>query len=614
MTNENSYASFSEEQSLLLMKERMFSLFRRIVDEKENLVLCQVPVYNARAQFVGGKTINFLTYCAVNLFPENERAEALKEIAPVIDLCAGLPMETWGILNSLTGIRRLTDAGVLEKAVSKDTESLLRKKLDWRTFVDESAGYALIHKPTNYYGVAFGIAALRAKLGWEDEKYAAILLKHLEDHIDEYSGDLDFMDETKGEGRFDRYSILIPAEIEELCRTCGYPVPEKIHRMLKKSAEIVLSFANDQGYGFSYGRSIGAYGEAAALQILAAALADNALPDPDSAFAYTRKLAARMIHFWYDPEMASVNMWKKGRRTDSYRNINRILGENLSLTMQLVDVLAIWKSHGYKAGGSRNCMMPEQGSRLFRFLDAPQQRALYIYRSGRHVFSLPLISGGTPYYDKDPYLPVPRENAVLEAVPDVSHMALVPVLTLQDGRQAAPICHFDKIEETKDGVRVHMNALTVIGRTSPVPEPGITCVTDFSFSLAGISRRDCFEIMDATLSVTDISLQFDTFSCAASVKDCGVVFESGPAASIFASGFGAPEVFSAASLVSGTADGEGGDLSFAEASSYRLPSDSYDTPHGACKSAVFWKQAVTAGQRQIRSGWTVSFERNSNNV
>ena len=30
--------------------------------------------------------------------------------------------------------------------------------------------------------------------------------------------------------------------------------------------------------------------------------------------------------------MQSVNMWEKGRRTDGYRNKNRILGENLKMT------------------------------------------------------------------------------------------------------------------------------------------------------------------------------------------------------------------------------------------------------------------------------------------
>jgi hypothetical protein len=34
------------------------------VDEKENIVLCGVPGYNGKAQFVGGKVINFLTYVA----------------------------------------------------------------------------------------------------------------------------------------------------------------------------------------------------------------------------------------------------------------------------------------------------------------------------------------------------------------------------------------------------------------------------------------------------------------------------------------------------------------------------------------------------------------------
>ena len=158
------------------------------------------------------------------------------------------------------------------------------------------------------------------------------------------------MDETKGEGRFDRYSILIPAEITELVVKTGWQEPELIRDMLGRSARIVLQMANEQGWGFSYGRSIGAYGETAVLQILASAaqlpglLTEN---ERTLAYAYSIKCIRTMILFWYDEEMQSINMWNKGRRTDGYRNKNRILGENLSLSMQVIDVIEQWKSLGY---------------------------------------------------------------------------------------------------------------------------------------------------------------------------------------------------------------------------------------------------------------------------
>jgi hypothetical protein len=45
-------------------------------------------------------------------------------------------------------------------------------------------------------------------------------------------------------------------------------------------------------------------------------------------------LAKRYATFWYDSELRSVNMWVKGRGTDSYRGTSRALGENFSLLHQ----------------------------------------------------------------------------------------------------------------------------------------------------------------------------------------------------------------------------------------------------------------------------------------
>lgn len=52
------------------------------------------------------------------------------------------------------------------------------------------------------------------------------------------------MDETAGQGRFDRYSLLIPAEITGLVLSTEWEEPELIRSMLSHSAHLVLQFAN----------------------------------------------------------------------------------------------------------------------------------------------------------------------------------------------------------------------------------------------------------------------------------------------------------------------------------------------------------------------------------
>src|SRR5262249_10233844 len=138
-------------------------------------------------------------------------------------------------------------------------------------------------------------------------------------------GQFGFSDETAGEGRFDRYSILLIAEICERFVETGLTVPPELKRMLRKSAELALATASSTGEGFSFGRSIGAYGETAELEILSIAAYLDVLSAEEKqyAYAYATRIVARYVEFWYDSTLHSVDLWGKGRRTDAYRGENR---------------------------------------------------------------------------------------------------------------------------------------------------------------------------------------------------------------------------------------------------------------------------------------------------
>ena len=208
------------------LRRHMCDLFWKIAGEKEDIVLDGIPGYHPKAQFVAGKVINQCSYVLTDCLMGTEREdEAKAALTGIVRMVSGMPMETWGILNGIEGLWRLRQHGLLETLVDADTLDSLRASMDWRTFVDVSADYALIHKPTNYYGVAFGIARYRELLGWDEPGAARILLDHLLAHIRRYSGELGFMDETQGDGRFDRYSLLVPGELTILLLNTGWQVP-----------------------------------------------------------------------------------------------------------------------------------------------------------------------------------------------------------------------------------------------------------------------------------------------------------------------------------------------------------------------------------------------------
>ena len=578
--------------TLQTMRQHMVQLFWKIAAEQKEITLDGVWGYNEKAQFVGGKVINFSCYVVLELLKDTaDYNRGLKALKDVIRMVSDMPMETWGILNGVTGLRRLWLAGLLKQTVDEDTMMLLKKAMDWRTFVDVDDNYALIQKPTNYYGVAFGIARYRELLGWEAEGYSQILLDCLMRHIETYSGEFCYMDETRGEGRFDRYSILIPSEVTSLLLAGGMEIPDLIRKMLDNSAHIFLKLANEAGTGFSYGRSIGAYGDTAALEVLsAAARLDGIFTEEEKklAYGYSLRIVKEMVSFWHDEEMESVNLWEKGRKTDHYRNKNRILGENLSLHMQIVNSLEHWAGAGMnqleEPKGWELLLKDQERYSFIRFSKEEYDRGLIIVRDGQQVWSLPLINGGNCYYDKDPYLPVPRQNYVSEGVPECTYGAMVPRLVLEDGGSLMPISYITDIDVKKDDeslvVTCKQKTLCLTGEAFPRAAEGASAVTTYRFQHGMIEREDVFTI-DAAWRVKEVVLEFQTFSQNPEMREAQAVFDSGAVWAMGAEGY---DVWAAEII--GT-DGI------------------YDTPHGRLNSKIVWKKPGIPEDGIFRVQWNM---------
>jgi hypothetical protein len=231
------------------------------------------------------------------------------------------PNDTWGIYYYCQALHMLKDAGLLDQAVSPETQAKLKAKLDWRRFVHQG-DLTLINLPNNYYGVAFSVARLRYRLGWEDASASEALLARTLDHYRQYSGEYGFADETDGDGRFDRYSVLLIGEISHRLIEAGMPATPEVRAWLRRSVDLMLPRLNLRGEGFEYGRSIGTYGETAFLEVLTAAAKLDVLTPKEKtmAYAFSSRVAARYMDFWFDPKMGSVNMWEHGRR---YRHLSR---------------------------------------------------------------------------------------------------------------------------------------------------------------------------------------------------------------------------------------------------------------------------------------------------
>jgi hypothetical protein len=445
---------------------------------------------------------------------------------------------TWGIYYYIGMLYRLREAGLLEQAFTPATLAKLRARLDWRTFV-RTPGHALIDLPTNYYGVAFSIARLRMLLGWEDASASQVLLEKMLHHYAAYSGKFGFSDETAGEGRFDRYSILLIAEICERYVETGLPVTDDLKALLRKAAAVALAQMNTAGTGFAFGRSLGPYGETALVEILSIAAYLGVLsPDEkEYAYAFSSRVAARYMDFWYDSALHSLDMWGKGRRTDAYRGKHRILGENFSLLHQLISTNELWNKAGMRGKAPRADLQAwldrsQPPFALTWFAQGEYDRALAVFRDGRHVFSLPMVNGGAGQYDNSPYYPLPFAPGIVSGVADsgAAHAQLLPKFTLADGSELLPTSYIKGIEEGRDRgkyvVRYRQDELARLGGKAPVKDARIRLATTYALERGEVTRTDVYTPREA-IPVQRVTLEFSSFSSQPRVDGNTVRFGAG---------------------------------------------------------------------------------------
>jgi hypothetical protein len=557
--------------------------------EGRNLKIDGTPVFNGSDKFLPGKiAVGLASF--ISALPDNDpRLPAyLRNFRDIAKLTVDDPNDSWGLYYYISAIDRLQQAGRLREAIDPLTLAKLRVRLDWRSFVDVDS-LELIDHPNNYYCVAFAIARMRAKLGWESRDGADRLYTKMIAHYPLYSGENGFADETNGDGRFDRYSVLLAGEIAQRFLQTGEQPPAEVLGWLRKSSDVMLQRINRDGLGFEYGRSIGPYGETSMIEVLTAAAVTNVLTEPEKqlAYAFSSRVAQRYVNFWVNPATGSVNLWDNGRRTDAYRGKFRILGENLSLAYQFGYTNDLWNRMGFKdqtpteANWSHLSALPAQT--VTWFSKGKYDRMLLTRRDGAHVISLPVINGAATQHDHHPYLPVPFSSGMLEAVPDGEVPMLVPQIKLTDGSVLMPLAFHRNVRVETQGpktvVSFNQTKLDKMGSRAPVADERISVATRYEFQPGKIRRTDVFTPL-APIDVSDIVMAFGTFSQTPVTRSGTTIFARG-----------AVERFAVTGLpncVSSATNGE----------------RDYQTNVGAMESKV----VCTSGPRQISRPFTISWD------
>lgn len=498
-------------------------------------------------KFLVGKVAIGMSYLLLNTPRTDPKfATYLAGYRRLMDLTVDLTNDSFGIYYYVSALNQLNKAGLLAEAVSPATLAKLQTKLDWRVFVNPGS-YTLIGLPTNYYGVAFSIARLRNLLGWESTAASEALLQKTIAHYKTFSA-FGFSDETDGSGRFDRYSVLLIGEICQRLIETGMVIPDADMALLKtwlrQSVDLIKVNMNPAGNGFAYGRSLSAYGDTAFAEVLSAAAHLNVLTadEQQMAYAFATRISAKYVSFWYDKEMQSLNMWRNGRRTDSYRGESRILGENLSLAHQLIYTNNLWKADGFasKAPMSTAAFMAELDKlprpTLTKFAGfdgdaATYDRGLVTYRDGYRVFSLPLVNGATTYHDDNSYFAIPYSYNLISGVADTQWPQLQARFTTDNNQVLIAASYFKNISVKETGTMLQVNytldGMDRVGSSAPVKDTRLTVTTQYTFEPGQITRVDTYTPTAATQSFTKIELEFGSHSGAVVQKGNNFTYATG---------------------------------------------------------------------------------------
>ncbi len=513
--------------------------FGKLGAEREQVTIDGYAPFQSNDKFLPGKIAAGLGDVLLHTPKSDPKFDqVMREFRDVADLTVHMDNHTWGIYYYVSTLYKLKQAGLLEQAISPQTLALLKEELDWKKFVTQP-GFQLINLPTNYYGVAFSIARLRMLLGWEDDSGGKILMQQMLKHYAAYSGTYGFSDETAGEGRFDRYSILLAAEICERFIETGMTVTPELKAMLRKAANLALNDANDSGEGFSFGRSLGPYGETAMLEILSTAAYLDVLTAEEKqyAYAYSSRIAARYVGFWFNPATHSVDLWDQGRRTDAYRGKHRILGENFSLLHQLIFTNEMWNKSGFKDQTPKPDLQAwldktQPRFSLTWFARGEYDRALAIFRDRRAVFSLLMVNGGPEQHANSPYYPLPFAHGIVAGVADsgYGHPQLLPKFTLADGTQMIGTAFIKDIQTTQEDGRYRVSyrqdELDKVGAAKPVKDSRIKLETEYAMEAGTITRTDKYTPA-SPLQIEQVSLEFASFSDDATQNGTTFRFASG---------------------------------------------------------------------------------------
>jgi hypothetical protein len=436
------------------------------------------------------------------------RTVAGRDIPPIIAKMGLIELhqggKTWAQLYAALALRQFgTDLNhnALWQSLSPADRTAWKSLLDPGRFYDVQS-HQLIHLPENYFGVAARIAAISFQVGLVNDR------AYVDDLVDRaaqpFTNGALFADDAVPTGRYDRYSNEYARAIYYAAEALGRAdIMKAVAPSLKEQMRLWWDLLAPDGYGYSWGRSLGAIGYMDTMEI-AAFVAEH----PDFRPAPLLELASAYYAAWRwlrhdfndDTHLLSVFAFGRGdysyiTREREWQQTTAFLGKLTGAHQAFMSVLAREKIAAF----SPYISLGDCARFVYFRSQAGRQFGIWVVRKGELHFALPFVTG--PRAATSDYEPAPHGLLGMAVPVERIYPCLIPFLELQDGTTIAAADGADEIRPAGDGqsVTAVWKRWVVVGaKPGETIDPGL--VTQVTWAvLAGRLRRT--EVMTAAKAI-----------------------------------------------------------------------------------------------------------------
>jgi hypothetical protein len=366
----------------------------------------------------------------------------------------------------------------------------------WRTLLDPTRFYdpvtrQVIDLPENYLGVAARIAAV----AWETRLLTdrALLDSLLDRAAVQFTTGALYADDALPAGRYDRYSNEYARYVWDAARIAGRDdLLDALRPSLRAQMRLWWDLLAPDGYGYPWGRSIGAIGYMDTLEIAGfLAVTPEFRPAPLDRIVGAYNAAWRWLRSDYRDDRHLLSVFDFGRGNFAYITREREWQQSTGFLGKLGE------AHRHFMTGLRDARLDAAPAapdlpavaRYEAFRTTGRQAGVWIVRQPELQFALPITTGTKP--GAADYLPAPHGFPGVAAPVEQVVPALVPFLELEDGRTIAAADGADRIEPGADArslTATWTRWALIGGKPGALVDPGITAVVEWTLRGSTLTR------------------------------------------------------------------------------------------------------------------------------